>query len=214
MQLLPTQTKRTAEQDEFQQFSTVPTLAYVANWVANLNQSGDTMLEPSAGIGGLAVFAKNAGAKLILNELSSGAPRCCSEVFPGAKVYTENAEQLHNILPPTLVPERGGDEPALLNSATHGVKRDTNDRRQHVEQALPACPGGRLVAIVGEGMARDKPAFRDWWAKIRSKYDVRAVVPVDGGLREVRHHVRQRAAGDRQDAADKGRARSRKGGVR
>ena len=41
--LVPTQTKRTAEMDEFQQFSTVPPLAFMANWAANL-RPGDVYL--------------------------------------------------------------------------------------------------------------------------------------------------------------------------
>ena len=41
---------------------TPPTLAYLANYAANIN-SNDIMLEPSAGIGGIATFAKKSGAK-------------------------------------------------------------------------------------------------------------------------------------------------------
>lgn len=180
-QMLPTQTKRTAEQDEFQQFSTVPALAYAANWAANMDSS-DTMLEPSAGIGGLAAFAKNAGAKLILNELSSRRAAVLREVFPAAKVFTENAEQIDNILPATEIPSVVVMNPPF--SATAGRiqgKRDTHVGAQHVEQGLKRlADGGRLVAIVGEGMNLDRPAFADWWKGIRAKYDVRAVIPMDG----------------------------------
>lgn len=180
-QMLPTQTKRTAEQDEFQQFSTVPALAYAANWAANMD-STDTMMEPSAGIGGLAAFAKNAGAKLILNELSSRRAAVLREVFPSAKVFTENAEQIDNILPATEIPSVVVMNPPF--SATAGRiqgKRDTHVGAQHVEQGLKRlADGGRLVAIVGEGMTLDRPAFADWWKNIRAKYDVRAVIPMDG----------------------------------
>lgn len=180
-QMLPTQTKRTAEQDEFQQFSTVPALAYAANWAANMD-STDTMMEPSAGIGGLAAFAKNAGAKLILNELSSRRAAVLREVFPSAKVFTENAEQIDNILPATAIPSVVVMNPPF--SATAGRiqgKRDTHVGAQHVEQGLKRlADGGRLVAIVGEGMNLDRPAFADWWKNIRAKYDVRAVIPMDG----------------------------------
>lgn len=180
-QMLPTQTKRTAEQDEFQQFSTVPALAYAANWAANMD-STDTMMEPSAGIGGLAAFAKNAGAKLILNELSSRRAAVLREVFPSAKVFTENAEQIDNILPATAIPSVVVMNPPF--SATAGRiqgKRDTHVGAQHVEQGLKRlADGGRLVAIVGEGMNLDRPAFADWWKSIRAKYDVRAVIPMDG----------------------------------
>ncbi len=80
LQNIPTQTKRTAEQDEFQQFSTPPNLAYLANWVANISDK-DTVLEPSAGVGGLAVFAKANGAKVIVNELSEGRANLLKEMI-------------------------------------------------------------------------------------------------------------------------------------
>ena len=52
---------------------------------------------------------------------------------------------------------------------------------RHIEQALFRLkPGGRLVAIVGCGMALDRPAFRDWWASIAKRYHVRANVGMDG----------------------------------
>lgn len=181
LELVPTQTKRTAEQDEFQQFSTVPPLAFAANWVANIT-SADTMMEPSAGLGGLAAFAKNAGAKLILNELSSRRAALLQEVFPGNKVWTENAEQLHNILPAGIVPSVVVMNPPFSASAGRMQgQRNTQIGGQHVEQGLQRlAPGGRLVAIVGDGMALDRQAFKEWWAKIGAKYDVRAVIPMDG----------------------------------
>ena len=69
LSVIPTATTRSAEQDKMQQFSTVPHEAFVAAWVANVTKN-DISLEPSAGIGGLAVFSNIAGADVILNELS------------------------------------------------------------------------------------------------------------------------------------------------
>jgi hypothetical protein len=178
--LIPTQSKRTGEQNDFQQFSTVPTFAYVANWVGNPS-AADVMLEPSAGIGGLAVFSKVAGAKLVLNELSARRAQVLRELFPDSRVWTENAEQLDNILPADVVPSLVVMNPPFSNSASRGVKKDTMIGAEHVEQALlRLADGGRLVAIVGTGMARDKATFKAWWAKIDAKYDVRAAIPVDG----------------------------------
>lgn len=47
---LPTQTKRTEEMQQYQQFSTPPNIAYIAAWAANISKA-DTVLEPSAGVG-------------------------------------------------------------------------------------------------------------------------------------------------------------------
>jgi hypothetical protein len=128
------------------------------------------------------VFAKNAGAKLVLNELSSRRAAVLQEVFPSARVFHENAEQLDNILPEDVQPTVMVMNPAF--SATAGRlegQRDTMNGAKHIEQALGRlAPGGRLVAIDGEGMAMDRPAFRPWRRKIQAEYDVRAVIPVDG----------------------------------
>jgi tRNA G10 N-methylase Trm11 len=178
--LLPTQTKRTAEQDEFQQFSTVPALAFAANWVANVNP-GDVMLEPSAGVGGLAVFAHNAGASLVLNELSSRRAAVLQQVLPSARVFHEDASQLDNILPDDVKPTVVVMNPPFSSAAGRGIKSTKEVGAAHIEQALDRLvAGGRLVAVTGKGMALDAPAFAEWWKKIRAEYDVRAVIPMDG----------------------------------
>jgi hypothetical protein len=178
---LPTQTRRDEEMDEFQQFSTPPALAYVANWSANIKPT-DTMMEPSAGTGDLAVWARNADANLILNELSKRRAELLRELFPKARVFTENAEQLNNVLPADARPTVVVMNPPF--SATAGRKkgeRKTSHGAQHIEQALKRLqPGGRLVAIVGEGMAMDRPAFRAWWDKIKKEYNVRANIGISG----------------------------------
>lgn len=178
---LPTQTRRDEEMDEFQQFSTPPALAYVANWSANIKPT-DTMMEPSAGTGDLAVWARNADANLILNELSKRRAELLRELFPKARVFTENAEQLNNVLPADARPTVVVMNPPF--SATAGRKkgeRKTSHGAQHIEQALKRLqPGGRLVAIVGEGMAMDRPAFRAWWDKIKNEYNVRANIGISG----------------------------------
>lgn len=177
---LPTQTKRTAEMDEFQQFSTPPTYAYVVNWVANIRK-GEQALEPSAGIGGLAVFAKNAGARVAVNELSARRAALLREMGFD-QVFTENAEQLNNVLQDDIKPTVIIMNPPFSASAGRMQgKRDTKTGAGHIEQALKRLqPGGRLVAIVGEGMAADRPAFTTWWNGIKKQYDVRANIGVDG----------------------------------
>lgn len=177
---IPTQTKRTAEQEEFQQFSTPPNLAYVVAWTANITPN-DVVLEPSAGIGGLAVFAKAAGAETVVNELSLRRAALLRQLGFD-RVFTENAEQLHNVLPRDVRPTVVIMNPPF--SATAGRmegKRATKNAILHIEQALKRLePGGRLVAIVGRGMADNAPTFRDWWKEIKKEYNVRANVGIDG----------------------------------
>ena len=179
--LLPTQTKRTEEQDEYQQFSTVPALAYVANWVAD-TKPGETMLEPSAGIGGLAAFAKASGANVVVNELSSRRAAVLRAALPDAQVFTENAEHINDVLPPEIKPTVIVMNPPFSSTAGRiQGQRDTMNGAMHVESALARLvPGGRLVAIVGNGMDESKPAFAAWWKKIKASYTVRANLNLNG----------------------------------
>ncbi len=51
----------------------------------------------------------------------------------------------------------------------------------YIEQALLRLkPAGRLVAVVGRGMALDRIGFREWWSKIEERYHVRANIGMDG----------------------------------
>jgi tRNA G10 N-methylase Trm11 len=178
--LIPTQTKRTEEQDEFQQFSTPPNLAYVTAWVANIGKD-DVVMEPSAGVGGLAVFAKKAGAKVVVNELSKRRLELLKEL-DFDHTFNENAEQIDNILPADIKPTVVIMNPPF--SATAGRikgKKSTKFSTAHIEQVLSRLePNGRVVMIVGKGMADNAPSFRKWWDEIKQKYNVRVNIGING----------------------------------
>ncbi|MBQ3114881.1 MAG: strawberry notch family protein [Clostridia bacterium] len=178
LDLLPTQTKRTEEMIKYQQFSTPPSIAYLANYVANIN-SNDVMLEPSAGIGGIAVFAKRDGATVYVNELDPRRLDIVKEL-PFDGFYNENAEQIDNILGGEIQPSVIVMNPPFSSSSERNIK-GTKIGAKHIEQALQIlAPGGRLVAIVGNGMAPDAPAFRQWWKDISAKYNVKANIGING----------------------------------
>ena len=178
---LPTQSRRDEEMEEFQQFSTPPAVSFVANWVANI-RSTDVMMEPSAGTGDLAIWSKIAGAEVVLNELSPRRQELLGDLFPDATLYKENAEQLDNVLPSDVVPSVIVMNPPFSSSAGRVQgQRDTSNGARHIEQALKRLQdGGRLVAIVGQGMAADRPAFSKWWQDVEVKYNVRANVGLSG----------------------------------
>ena len=178
LELLPTQTKRTEEQVKFQQFSTPPSIAYLANYVANVNAK-DTMLEPSAGIGGLAVFAKRDGATVYVNELDNRRLEVLKNM-PFDRFFNENAEQINNILGGEIEPTVIVMNPPFSSSSERNI-HNTKIGAKHIEQALKIlAPNGRLVAIVGRGMEDGAPAFRDWWKSIKSEYNVKANIRIDG----------------------------------
>lgn len=175
---IPTQTKRTEGMDNYQQFSTPPTLAYLANYAANIN-SNDIMLEPSAGIGGIATFAKKSGAKVIVNELD---PRRMAILknMPFDDFYSEDAEQINNILGGDIEPSVVVMNPPFSSSTTRNMK-GAKIGAKHIEEALKMLKtDGRLVAITGKTMADDAPAFRNWWNDIKKKYNVVANIGISG----------------------------------
>lgn len=176
----PTQTTRSAEKDDFQQFSTPLPYAYAATWVG-APRKGEVVLEPSGGTGSLLTHAQATTERTIGNEWDKGRAKLLARF--ASEVFTEDAEQIHNILPsrterPTLV---------LMNPPFSKAGQRMKGKKvplagaKHVEAALETlAPGGRLVAIVGRGMTMDAPTYLDWWGKIGGAYHVRANVGVSG----------------------------------
>ncbi|MCL2499780.1 MAG: strawberry notch family protein [Defluviitaleaceae bacterium] len=178
LDILPSQTRRTAEMERFQQFSSPPTIAYLANWAANVTEN-DVVLEPSAGIGGLAVFAKKDGAAVFVNELDKRRHEIIKNL-PFDGFFNEDAEQINNIHGNKLEPTVIVMNPPFSSSAERNI-HNTSIGAKHIDEALKMlAPNGRLVAIVGQGMADDAPAFRNWWRGIKEQYNVKANVGVDG----------------------------------
>jgi len=178
---LTTQTKRTEEQMEFQQFSTPHTIAYVMARAANLNRD-DIVLEPSAGTGNLATLAQMFGANsLILNELSDRRANLL-EMLTTEHPTREDAAHLHDILAAEEVPTVVIMNPPFTATAGRVPgSRDSSVSMNHIEQALTRlAPGGRLVALVGEGLALNKAQASGFWREIQRRYNVRANIGLSG----------------------------------
>ena len=162
--LEPSHTKRSEDQVRLQQFSTPLPLAYAALRAAAV-RPGDTVLEPSAGTGMLAVMAacamgSQAAGRLHLNELARIRAGVLAALFPDTAVTRHNAEALADFLPgvrPTVV---------LMNppfSATPGIERIRhNADLRHVRSAFSMLPpGGRLAAITSAHCVPGDVAWRD-----------------------------------------------------
>jgi P-loop containing NTP hydrolase pore-1/C-terminal domain on Strawberry notch homologue len=174
-----TQTKRSQESLELQQFSTPIPLAYVATLCAQIT-AADIVLEPSAGTGILAKFAELQGAKLILNEWSDRRIAILQKLFPNQVIYPFNAEQIHDRLPLAIVPTV-----VLMNppfSASPNVhKRHPIATVKHIRSAfLRLAPGGRLVVISAQWFEPDSK----WWKILFQglNADVRLTVRIDGTI--------------------------------
>ena len=120
--LEPSHTRRSEQQIAFQQFSTPLPLAYAALQAAAIRPS-DTVLEPSAGTGMLAVMAEcalgdRAAGALHLNELAAERASLLAALFPDAPLTRHNAEAIADHLPGAR-PHRRPHESAVLGLARH-----------------------------------------------------------------------------------------------
>ncbi len=176
---VPTQTRRDGEQIAFQQFSTPPAYAYAVNWIAGI-QPGDRVLEPSAGNGGIAVFAKNAGATVHVNEIAERRlPSLRALGFD--RVTAENAEQIANLWASEPQYDVVVMNPPFSASGTRGGSNTSATGARHIEQALDRLrPGGRLVAIMGHTFTPSNGRVRDFFDRVGRENDIRALVTVDG----------------------------------
>ena len=141
---LPTQTVRSEEQIEWQQFSTPVDIAALAVLLADV-QPDDHILEPSAG-NGLLVAHCGPHASLHLNEIDERRRDRLAAVFPTATITGHDGASIHAALPqirPSLI---------LMNppfSRSLGRGADDYAAVRHLQSALRSLrPGGRLVAIM------------------------------------------------------------------
>ena len=140
---LPTQTVRTEEQIKHQHFSTPLGLSWLASYLADI-QSDDVVLEPSAGTGMLAIWARHA-ASLHLNEIDPVRQEILRQLFPSATVTDHDAARIgvHLILRPSVVLM---NPPFARNAA--GLDDPTTAARHLVAALGVLKPNGRLVAIM------------------------------------------------------------------
>ena len=150
---LPTQTYRSETQVALQQFSTPLTLAAIATAAARLRKD-EVVLEPSAGTGMLASFAKLLGARLILNELDPQRADILSGLY-GVPVTRHDAEFIDDLLAPDICPTAILINPPFSRSESRGD--DAHAGARHLRSALMRLqPGGRCVAIMPAWFSPDR----------------------------------------------------------
>lgn len=154
--LSPTHTRRSEESQHLQQFSTPLPLAAIIAHAAAIG-AADVVLEPSAGTGLLAAFAKGC-RHLHLNEIAPTRSALLASSFPEATISTYNAEAIDDLLDVRIVPSVIIMNPPF--SASPYVKGGLPGADSiHLASALRRlAPGGRLVAITSNALS---PADRD-----------------------------------------------------
>ncbi|MGE0723782.1 MAG: strawberry notch-like NTP hydrolase domain-containing protein, partial [Alphaproteobacteria bacterium] len=179
--LLPTHTRRSAESQTFQQFSTPIPLGLVAAHAAAITPA-DRVLEPSAGTGLLAILAEIAGGALVLNELAENRAGLLDLLFPAIPVTRFDAAQIDDHLDPAITPSVVLMNPPFSAMANvEGRVADTTWR--HVASALARlAPGGRLVTITGAGFAPDNPVWKDAFVRLQARGRVVFSAAIDGSV--------------------------------
>ncbi|ABA24820.1 conserved hypothetical protein (plasmid) [Trichormus variabilis ATCC 29413] len=177
--LCPTHTRRSEEQLQLQQFSTPLSLAYLVSVAVQIT-TNDLVLEPSAGTGILAQFAKLQGASLMLNEISSDRSKILRRLFPGVPLFSVNAEQINDYL-------AGKTQPSvvLMNppfSASPKINsRNPDATPRHINSALQRlCDHGRLVTISANWFSPNNLTWRDTFIKMQEKATVVLSVGING----------------------------------
>ena len=177
--LCPTHTRRSEEQLKLQQFSTPLPLAYLVALAGQI-QTDDLVLEPSAGTGILAQFAKLQGASLMLNELSQDRGKILRRLFPGVPLFSVNAEQINDYL-------AGKTQPSVVlmnppfSSSPKVRNRYPDATPRHVNSALQRLvDGGRLVTITANWFSPSNDDWRETFLNMQEKATVVLSVGVNG----------------------------------
>ena len=172
---LLTETRRSEQQIRLQKFSTPLPYAALAVRAAAI-RNGETVLEPSAGTGSLAGFAKWAGAKLMLNEVDPFRRWLLDVVFD-AQATGHDAEHIDDLLTSTTAPSVIVMNPPFASPVDRS--RDKHIAAKHlIGAAKRLAPGGRLVAIMPMGFTPERDAAH--WARAISLLTPRLALAIPG----------------------------------
>ena len=154
-----THTRRSEEQIALDQFSSPPELAALAVLAAQV-RPGDTVLEPSAGTGIIAILAEISGGKLHLNEIAANRADLLDGLFPLSQRSRLDGATLHDRLP-----SAGSFDAVVMNPPFGPLE-------SHLLSAGKAlADGGRVCALVPGSFFTSDAASR-----LARLFDVRAAI--------------------------------------
>ena len=154
--MLPSQTWRSPEQNNLQQFSTPLPFAWLAAHAADLNDSS-IVLEPSAGTGALAIHAHVAGARLQLNEIAPRRVDVLEWLFPDTAISRHHGAYIHAQQRELTQPDTILMNPPFGADINKGDKRSSEETVRHFQSAFyRLIDGGRAIIITGGTMTADR----------------------------------------------------------
>ncbi|KZX53033.1 hypothetical protein A3711_05295 [Erythrobacter sp. HI00D59] len=139
---LPPRHVRSEGQVELQQFSTPPMLAWLMAKAAAIS-AHDTLLEPSAGNGALALWGSLQDASLVLNEIDLARRNGLGHIFPAATITAHDGELIADLLR-SPVPSVVLMNPPFAHSHERGEDRETAMR--HLRGAIRAAANGARIS--------------------------------------------------------------------
>lgn len=179
--LIPTHTRRSEESQKLQQFSTPVPLAYVAAQAAGI-MIDDTVLEPSAGTGLMAIFAELASAHLSVNEYAPVRHALLGQLFSGSSVTQHDAAHIDDYLDRSVRPTVVLMNPPF-SSGIHVDGRLASAAWRHFASAFARlAPGGRLVAITGSSLSPDNQKWRDAFIRLQQQGTVLFSAAIGGSV--------------------------------
>lgn len=179
--LIPTHTRRSEESQQLQQFSTPMPLAYVAARAAGI-MADDTVLEPSAGTGLMAIFAELGHARLSLNEYAPVRRGLLEQLFSGSTLSQHDAAHIDDYLDRSIRPTVVLMNPPF-SAGVHVEGRLADAAWRHLASAFARlAPGGRLVAITGSSLSPDNLKWRDAFVRLQDRGTVLFSAAIDGSV--------------------------------
>lgn len=171
---LPTQTVRSEEQVEFQQFSTPVDIAWLVAHLAAITPD-DVVLEPSAGTGLLAAPALRIGAKVHLNELNEHRYELLESAFKDVALTRFDGSKIDTLLASMVRPSVIVMNPPFARDLGRG--EDPYAAIRHLRSAIRLLrPGGRLVAVMPDWFTSSpkmKEIFEKTFANVNLFYSGR-----------------------------------------
>ncbi|MET3523902.1 strawberry notch family protein [Mesorhizobium abyssinicae] len=179
--LIPTHTRRSEESQQLQQFSTPMALGLVAARAAGI-MADDTVLEPSAGTGLLAIFAELAHARLSLNEYAPVRRDLLGHLFSGSVVSQHDAAHIDDYLDRSVRPTVVLMNPPF-SAGIHIEGRMADAAWRHLASAFARlAPGGRLVTITGSSLCPDNLKWHDAFVRLQERGTVLFSAAIDGSI--------------------------------
>jgi predicted RNA methylase len=172
----PTHRVRSETQIELQQFSTPMAIAAMV-WTAANARHGESILEPSAGIGMLAQFAYEENFRVTLNEIDPLRAELLKLIFPNTPTTSYDAATLDAVMSEKF--------DIIIMNPPFSREQGRYDRNTALRHLIAACRclknKGRIVAIMPPNFGKTKDEILRF-NKITENVQIRAIAWMKDGF--------------------------------